>query len=194
MQRTLKNLTLGSLASMALLIWLQATATANPALPLGTWNPPLEAPIRLVNQYRQPNSDYSAGHRGVDYLVKLGQPILAPADGKVWFSGRVAQRPVLSLQHDGGYLTEFEPVCTDLEKGEPVFAGQEIGVVCQAEQNYQSHCSNALCIHFSLRSLEKVKGAGEYLSPLIFIGGLNPSRLLPMLADEHSYSRHADAL
>lgn len=194
MHRTLKNLTLGSLASMGLLIWLQATAAANPALPLGTWNPPLETPIRLVNQYRQPNSDYSAGHRGVDYLVKLGQPILAPADGKVWFSGRVAQRPVLSLQHSGGYLTEFEPVCSDLAKGEPVFAGQQIAVICQAENNYQSHCSSALCLHFSLRSPEKFKGAGQYLSPLVFIGGLNPTRLLPMLADEHSYSRHADVL
>jgi murein DD-endopeptidase MepM/ murein hydrolase activator NlpD len=194
MQKTLKNLTFASLISMGLLIWLQAAAAANPSLPIGSWNPPLEAPVRLVNQYRQPNSDYSAGHRGVDYLVSIGQPILAPADGKVWFAGTVAQRPVLSIKHDGGYLTEFEPACTDLSAGEPVFAGQEIAVVCHGLSSYLSHCPKATCLHFSLRSPAKLQGGSEYLSPLLFIGGLNPSRLLPTLADERFYNRLEGAL
>jgi murein DD-endopeptidase MepM/ murein hydrolase activator NlpD len=189
MQKRLKNLTFASLISMSLLICLQAAAAANSSLPVGSWNPPLEAPVRLVNQYRQPNSDYSAGHRGVDYLVTVGQPILAPADGTVWFAGTVAQRPVLSLKHEGGYLTEFEPACTDLSNGEPVFAGQEIAVVCPALPTYQGHCTKVSCLHFSLRSPVRIKGASEYLSPLLFIGGLNPSRLLPRLADERFYNR-----
>jgi murein DD-endopeptidase MepM/ murein hydrolase activator NlpD len=179
----LRNSTLISLTAMAFLILLQASAVADPELPVGSWNPPLETPIRLINQYRQPNSDYSAGHRGVDYLVTPGQPVLAPADGRVWFVGKVAQRSVLSIEHEGGFLTEFEPVCTDLVKGEPVFAGQEIAKVCETSSDYRQHCSSALCLHFSLRS------AGKYLSPLVFIGGLNPSRLLPMLEDERFYSR-----
>ena len=189
MHKQLKNLTLASLISLSLLICLQAAAAANSSLPVGNWNPPLEPPVRLVNQYRQPNSDYSAGHRGVDYLVTLDQPILAPADGKVWFAGTVAQRPVLSLKHEGGYLTEFEPACTDLSIGEPVFAGQEIAVVCPALPTYQGHCPKAACLHFSLCSPVKTKGGSEYLSPLLFIGGLNPSRLLPRLADERFYNR-----
>ena len=138
-----------------------------------SWVPPLESPIKLINQYRQPNSDYSAGHRGVDYLVKEGQLVLAPADGFVWFSGKVVNRNLLSLVHEGGYLSEFEPACTDLQKGEPIFAGQEIGWVCQPDNDYLKHCQSAICLHFSLRR------QGAYLSPLIFIGGLNPSRLLP---------------
>lgn len=176
MPKRLQKITLSCLISMAILTWLQAEAVVGQPLPASPWNPPLESPVRLVNQYRQPNSDYSAGHRGVDYLVQPGQPVMAPADGAVWFAGRVAQRPVLSLQHQGGLLTEFEPVCTDLSKGEAVFAGQQIGFVCPANTDYVPHCTAANCLHFSLRS------QGQYLSPLIFIGGLNPSRLLAMPA------------
>ena len=123
----------------------------------------------------------------MDYLVEPGQAVLAPADGQIWFAGLVAQRPVLSILHSGGLLTEYEPVCTDLTKGEPVFAGQEIARVCGSKANYLQHCSNALCMHFSLRS------SGAYLSPLVFIGGINPSRLLPMLEDARFYSRPAVA-
>ena len=173
MRNLRRSTTLIILMAIGLIVWVQASALAANQLPVGIWNPPLEAPIRLVNQYRQPNSDYSAGHRGVDYLVSDGQAVLAPADGQVWFSGRVANRPLLSLLHDGGYLTEFEPVCTDLARGERVFAGQAVAQVCQGNFSYLNHCPGAQCMHFSLRS------AGAYLSPLIFIGGLNPSRLLP---------------
>jgi murein DD-endopeptidase MepM/ murein hydrolase activator NlpD len=187
MPKNLQKITLACLVSMAVLTWLQAQAIAGQPLPAGTWNPPLEAPIRLINQYRQPNSDYSAGHRGVDYLVKTGQPVLAPADGIVWFSGRVAQRPLISLRHNNGYLSEFEPVCSDLAKGEPVFAGQQIGYICQADNNYLPHCANSDCLHFSLR----IEGA--YLSPLVFIGGINPSRLLATPSGVRSDSRHAIA-
>lgn len=187
MPKSLQKITLACLISMGVLTWLQAQAVAGQPLPADTWIPPLETPIRLINQYRQPNSDYSAGHRGVDYLVKTGQAVLAPADGTVWFAGKVAQRPLISLRHNNGYLSEFEPVCTDLAKGEPVFAGQEIGYVCEADPNYVPHCPTANCLHFSLR----IRGA--YLSPLVFIGGINPSRLFATPLGGHSGSRHVIA-
>ena len=180
MQRKLRITTLACLVSMGPLVGLQAGAVSGQPLPSSGWNPPLDAPIRLVNQYRQPNSDYSAGHRGVDYLVRPGQAVLAPAAGEIWFAGKVAQRPVISLLHPNGYLTEFEPACTDLAKGETVFAGQQIGSICSADSSYSPHCANATCLHFSLRI------AGAYLSPLTQIGGLNPSRLLAMPAGVHS--------
>jgi murein DD-endopeptidase MepM/ murein hydrolase activator NlpD len=142
--------------------------------PVISFRPPLEPPIKLINQYRQPNSDYSAGHRGVDYLVTTGQRVFAPADGQVWFSGKVVNRSLVSLSHAGGYLSEFEPLCSELKRGEVVFKGQEIGKVCAAEASYVPHCASASCLHFSLRSF------GSYLSPLVLIGELNPSRLLPL--------------
>ena len=187
MPRNLRTTTLACLISMGLMVWLQADAVSGQPMPSSDWSPPLDAPIRLVNLYRQPNSDYSAGHRGVDYLVKPGQAVLAPAAGEIWFAGKVAQRPVISILHPNGYLTEFEPACTDMAKGETVFAGQQIGVICAADTSYLPHCAKATCLHFSLRI------AGAYLSPLVLIGGLNPSRLLAMPVGVHSDSPLATA-
>lgn len=128
--------------------------------------------LRLVEPYRQPNSDYSAGHRGVDYQVSIGQPILAPADGVVWHRGLVVNRNLISLRHGSDLLTEFEPVCSNLTAGDQVLMGQKIGEICPGVQNYQ-HCEVPTCLHFSMRK------SGAYLSPLAIIGGLSPSRLLP---------------
>lgn len=128
--------------------------------------------LRLVEPYRQPNSDYSAGHRGVDYQVAIGQPILAPADGVVWHRGLVVNRNLISLRHSPDLLTEFEPVCSNLTAGDQVVIGQKIGETCPGAQNYQ-HCKVSTCLHFSMRK------SGAYLSPLAIIGGLFPSRLLP---------------
>ena len=135
------------------------------------WQAPLAKPV-LVNQFLQPSSDYSAGHRGVDYLVKNGDEVLAPADGKVRFSGRVVDRGVLTLEHGGSLLTSFEPACSLKAVGEKVLRGEVIARVCD-EPSYQNHCGVRTCLHFALRQQD------GYLSPLVTIGGLSPSRLLP---------------
>ena len=137
-----------------------------------TWQVPLEKPV-LVNQFLQPSSDYSAGHRGVDYLVKNGDLVRAPARGTVSFAGRVVDRGVLTLAHSGSLLTSFEPVCPLVFKGQSVERGDAVAKVCD-EPGYENHCGVRNCLHFSLRKLE------GYLSPLVTIGGLSPSRLLPL--------------
>ena len=141
-------------------------------LPTQVWESPLKAPIQLINQYRQPNSDYSAGHRGVDYRVAIGEEILAPAAGTIWFAGKVVNRNVLSILTSDGLLAEFEPACTELAKGSPVLSGQAIARVCDAEPSYQEHCQAMRCLHVSLRV------NGRYMSPLYPLGQLNPSRLM----------------
>lgn len=173
------------LAALAVttIVWLGVPAAVMPVLALDTakptevsslvWRVPLAPPVQLINQYRQPSSDYSAGHRGVDYQVSLGQAVFAPADGLVWFVGRVVDRNIISLKHGTGILTEFEPVCSALTAGDTVAMGEQIGLVCDATTSYRQHCDAARCLHFSMRS------DGQYLSPLALIGDLNPSRLLP---------------
>ena len=135
------------------------------------WQAPVTEPT-LERHFLQPSSDYSAGHRGVDYLVKQGQLVVAPADGKVRFSGRVVNRGVLTIEHGSTLLSSFEPVCSSLQVGTRVERGQVIAKICD-ETEYENHCGVRVCLHFSLR-----KESG-YLSPLITIGGLSPSRLLP---------------
>lgn len=137
------------------------------------WQIPFDTPHRLVRQYLQPASDYSSGHRGVDFEIEPGEPIIAPADGVVSVSRVIVNRGVLALKHGVGLVSELEPACSDLGVGVTVRKGEVIGWACKAGETYAQHCPSDACLHFSLRS------NGRYLSPLALIGGLNPSRLLP---------------
>ena len=135
------------------------------------WQAPLEAPLTLVHPFYLPNGDYSAGHRGVDYQVADGQLILAATAGRVWFVGKVVDRQVLSIKTPSGDLLEFEPVCSDLTKGDQVSIGQPVATVCEADPSYRQHCQ-VTCLHYSLRT------ALGYLSPLVRTEQLAPSVLL----------------
>lgn len=143
------------------------------AAPSNDWQLPLDAPFQLVRHFKQPSSDYSAGHRGVDYAVAPEQPVFATADGQVIYSGRLVNRSLVSIRHSNNLVSEVEPVCSNLRKGDPVQKGAPIGFVCQPTTGYSNHCSSEICLHFSIRK------DGRYLSPLALIGGLSPSRLLP---------------
>jgi murein DD-endopeptidase MepM/ murein hydrolase activator NlpD len=141
--------------------------------PTNDWQLPLDAPVQLVRHFKQPSSDYSAGHRGVDYAVIEEQPVFAAAEGKILYSGQLVNRSLVSISHSNKFVSEVEPVCSDLRKGDSVHRGQPIGFVCQPKTRYVNHCPGQICLHFSLRK------DGSYLSPLALIGGLSPSRLLP---------------
>jgi murein DD-endopeptidase MepM/ murein hydrolase activator NlpD len=164
------------LATGATLVWLVLAPQASVSAPIPAnpaWQLPLAAPIELINQYRQPNSDYSAGHRGVDYQVSLGQAIFAPADGVVYFAGLVVNRSLISIKHGSAISTEFEPACAVVGAGQAVQRGQIVAKVCDGKPNYRQHCFAMRCLHFAM------KIEGKYLSPLALIGRMNPSRLLP---------------
>jgi murein DD-endopeptidase MepM/ murein hydrolase activator NlpD len=137
------------------------------------WQLPLMGQATLVRPYLQPSSDYSAGHRGVDYQVAAGSTLVSPADGVVSFAGNLVNRSLIAIKHEGGFVSEIEPACPIVGLGEVVKSGQAIAQVCSAGSTYQQHCQKVTCIHFSLRL------NGLYLSPLAVIGGLNPTRLFP---------------
>jgi murein DD-endopeptidase MepM/ murein hydrolase activator NlpD len=146
-----------------------------PSPSLGS-QPSWSAPVvgsELVSSYRSPETPYGTGHRGVDYKVTLGQGVFAPADGTVSFVGKVVDRPVVSLSHQGNLVSSFESVCSSLVVGQEVSTGDLVGEVCEADQEYLQHCADYPCLHFSIRK------DGEYLSPLWFTGELSPSVLLP---------------
>ena len=162
-----------ALALVSVAMW-QYQSGQSLASPTQQWSAPLDAPLQLVNPFYQPNSDYSAGHRGVDYLVRPGQQVLAPTDAVVWFSGLVVDRSVLSLRTASGDLLAFEPVCGRFDVGQSVKRGDVIGHLCEAKANYRQHCEGQLCMHFSLRT------PNGYLSPLVRWGALSPTVLLPV--------------
>ncbi|MBI5159813.1 MAG: M23 family metallopeptidase, partial [Micrococcales bacterium] len=73
---------------------------------------------------------------------------------------------VLSLEHAGGVLSSYEPVQTGLEPGDTVRRGDPIGSVVPG------HCTGS-CLHLGVRI------NGEYVSPLLFLGGVPRAILWP---------------
>ena len=164
----LLSIQVASLLALALTIQLSSPSLGSQRV----WEPPV-LNQQLINDYRAPETAYGPGHRGVDYAVEYGQGVFAPADGLVEFVGKVVNRQVLTISHDGNLLSSYEPLCSSLPVGEQVFAGDLIGEVCEPEESYVFHCQSVHCLHFSARK------NGEYLSPLWFTGELSASRLLP---------------
>lgn len=130
----------------------------------GWWDWPTDGPHEIIRPYIAPATAYGPGHRGID--LASGGTLLAPADGVVSFSGWVVDRGVLSISHGGGVVSSYEPVTTSLVAGDTVHRGQQIGIV------EPGHCSR-LCLHLGVRL------NGEYVSPLLYLGGVPRSVLLP---------------
>ena len=152
------------------------TSAVDPTQAENSQSESLIAPVkqpRLQRSYLQPSSDYSAGHRGVDYAVSLNESVLAATSGSVWFAGKVVNREIVTIRSGSGHLIEVEPVCPSVAIGQAVLAGQSIGKVCDADQSYRQHCEALRCLHFSYRT------PNGYLSPIWVMGKLAPSRLLP---------------
>lgn len=164
-----------TLASVILLS-ASTSATASPAetrphavaaATEAAWDWPTPRPHRIVEPFRAPATRYSAGHRGIDIAAVEGTAIVAPADGVVHFAGVVVDRPVLSIRHADGVISSMEPVIASVTEGDSVARGDEVGVVGTG-----GHCAG--CIHLGVRL------DGDYVSPLLFLGGIPRAVLLPL--------------
>lgn len=132
---------------------------------------------KVVRDYLGPIRPYGPGHRGVDLVGPSGGskrvPVLAPNFGEISFAGWVGLRPVVSIHHDGSLISSFEPACTDLPVGSRVEPWQPIAWVCSGKATYLPHCRLAGCLHWGMRN------SSGYFSPMLLLGLLPPSRLLP---------------
>ncbi len=132
------------------------------------WAWPIAAPHPIARPYLAPATPYASGHRGIDIRAAVGAELLAPANGVVHFAGVVVDRPVLSIDHGGGVISSYEPVDTTLREGDVVRRGEVTGRV------RAGHCSSGACVHVGVRI------DGEYVSPLLFLGGQPRAVLLPL--------------
>lgn len=132
------------------------------------WGWPVN-PAVVVAQFRAPATRYSAGHRGLDLQALPGDVVVAPESGVVAFVGVVGDRPVIALEHPGGYRSSLEPVAASaaLAVGDAVAPGQPIGTVASG-----GHCA-ASCVHLGVRL------DGEYVNPRLLYGGVPRAVLLP---------------
>lgn len=145
-----------------------ATVGVGGGEPTVGWEWPLAPPVRLTEPFRAPPTPYAAGHRGIDLAAPPGALVRAAADGVVAFAGPVAGRGVLSIDHGDGVVSAIEPVAASVGVGDRVAAGDEVAVATAG-----GHCDGR-CVHFGVRV------RGEYVSPLLFLGGLPRAVLLPL--------------
>jgi len=138
--------------------------------PVGVW--PLAPEPAVEHGFDPPDDPWGAGHRGVDLLGAVGQPVRSALPGRVSWVGVLAGRGVVVVDH-GGTRTTYEPVDATVELGTTVAAGERIGTLDLAG----SHCLPRACLHWGWL-------AGEtYLDPLRLVGA-GPVRLLPLWRDE----------
>ena len=131
------------------------------------WRWPVEGVHTVVNPYRAPAHRYGAGHRGVDLGTEIDAVVLAPAAGVVAFQGTVVDRAVLTIAHDDGLVSTFEPLTSTLQPGQSVAAGQEIGRV-----DVGGHTSPG-ALHVGVRR------DGAYINPMLLFDDVPRAVLLP---------------
>lgn len=130
------------------------------------WVWPVED-FRLERPYEAPPHRYGPGHRGIDLRPVASAEVRAPAAGIVAFSGQVAGRAVLTIDHGDGFVTTLEPIASELEAGTAIARGDAVGTVAQG-----GHTAPG-ALHFGVR-LE-----GEYINPMLLLGGVPRAVLLP---------------
>ncbi|MCA1840456.1 MAG: peptidoglycan DD-metalloendopeptidase family protein [Actinobacteria bacterium] len=89
------------------------------------------APVdaRIVRHFEQPLGPFSAGHRGVDFDVSAGTPVVASNDGRVTFAGPVADDGLfVTIAHQGNLETTYSFLSAiDVAVGQAVSRGDRIG-------------------------------------------------------------------
>ena len=139
------------------------------AAPAGGFRWPLDGVPRVVRRFDPPAQPWLAGHRGVDLVGAPGAVVRSAGAGRVRFSGRVAGRPVVSVDHARGLRTTYEPVEPVVRAGDEVSAGDPIGRLASGHAG----CPAPACLHWGLRR------GDVYLDPLVLLG-LAQVRLLPL--------------
>jgi len=121
---------------------------------------PVAPPPVLLNPFAPPASRFGSGHRGVDLAAAEGSAVFAAGSGVVVFAGPLAGRGVVSIEHEGGLRTTYEPVRASVAAGARVTAGAIIGVL----QAGHPGCAPAVCLHWGARLPDRV-----YLDPMALL-------------------------
>lgn len=142
------------------------SADAGSATLARDWLWPVDA-FRLERPFVAPPHEYGPGHRGIDLAVLGDDVVHAPAGGAVAFSGSVAGRGILTIDHGGGLVSTLEPVESTVVAGTPVIAGAAVGHL-----SVGGHTAPG-ALHVGVRL------DGRYINPLVLLGGVPRAVLLP---------------
>ncbi len=109
-------------------------------------------------------------HAGIDIAGWKGTPIIAPADGKVYFSGRWGSMGLtIKIKHDSTYITTYGHLYkAAIKKGQSVKRGEIIGYMGNSGRSTGYH------LHY------EVKRKGKRVNPFSFMVDWTENR--PVLA------------
>lgn len=147
--RAKKQRALLALAIAACLLTQQQVAYAYVSPTTGT-----EYPGAILRPFDKPAENWHSGHRGVDLDAQLGQIIYSAGGGTVAFAGKVAGTPVISIDHEPGVRTSYQPIHSFVKTGDSVYEGQPIGYLAPSTDGYPG-------LHWGL-----LTGKDQYENPL----------------------------
>ncbi|WP_166408896.1 murein hydrolase activator EnvC family protein [Labedella phragmitis] len=134
------------------------------------WSWPTAGRRHIVDAFDAPEHRFGAGHRGIDIAAAVGETITASANGTVIFSGPVAGRSVITVDHGGGLVSSYDPIVPNVRSGAPVSAGHVLGTL---GPGHAMHCRSG-CVHLGVRF------EGAYVDPAPFFRPPRRSVLLPL--------------
>jgi murein DD-endopeptidase MepM/ murein hydrolase activator NlpD len=152
------------------------TALAAPRVP-GLWMPVAGAVVRGFDARAGP---YGPGHRGIDIVAAVAEPVRAPAAGRVVFAGPVAGTTWVSVRIAPGVVVTVGPVLDPAARTGLVRARSPIGRVGPG---------HGATLHLGVRV------DGVYVDPLPYLLDRPRARLAPLLAPgglptpEHAHQR-----
>ncbi|MFE1591746.1 M23 family metallopeptidase [Nocardia sp. NPDC058705] len=168
---------LGVVCLVAIVLSGAVPADAAPAdaAESGAFGWPLRPRPAVERRFDKPERNWLPGHRGVDLAGVAGQSVLAAGEGIVVFAGKVAGKPVVSVDHPGGLRTTYEPVEAKVEVGSRVSRGTPIGTLLAGHEG----CPAAACLHWGARRETGAHNRREYVDPLGLLHEV-PVRLKPL--------------
>jgi murein DD-endopeptidase MepM/ murein hydrolase activator NlpD len=123
--------------------------------------PPVAAPV--VDPYREPPCPWCPGNRGLTYVPDPGTVVRAASGGRVTFSGSVAGKPYVVVDHGDGLRATYGGLTgSTWEANDRIDAGAIVGRSTGGE------------VHFGIRRGE------QYVDPAPLLGRLvQRPRLVP---------------
>lgn len=134
------------------------------------WDWPLVGVPQVARAFDLPARRWLPGHRGVDLVGVAAERVLAVDAGVVTFSGTIAGMGMVSVTHEDGLRSTYQPVEDRAARGDRVRRGESIGVL----RSTGSHCVLDACLH-----LGALRGRDDYVDPLPLLLGAQLT-LLPV--------------
>lgn len=149
---------LAAISSFLLAFFIGQPASTTPINPLNSTyiNPATgdSSIARVIRPFDKPQHNWLKGHRGVDLDIPINGVVRAANSGIITFAGKVAGKPVISIDHPDGLKTTYQPVTTALNAGDLVERGEVIGVLAPSVDGFPG-------LHWGA-----LQGKDDYLNPL----------------------------